>query len=115
MDRFPSSPSLQEPDTINAILTAISRISSHAQVTLTSSSLSRASLIAELEILMEENHGHLVSLGVGHEALERIRERTKQSGLVTKLTGAGGGGCAVTIIPDGSFLLVSRFCSCGCS
>lgn len=95
---------IKEPDVINSILTSISRISSHAQLTLTSSTLSRASLIAELEILMEENHGHLVSLGVGHEALERIREKTKKSGLITKLTGAGGGGCAVTIIPDGIFL-----------
>jgi mevalonate kinase len=95
---------MKEPDVINSILTSISRISSHAQLTLTSSTLSRASLIAELEILMEENHGHLVSLGVGHEVLERIREKTKKSGLITKLTGAGGGGCAVTIIPDGIFL-----------
>lgn len=41
-------------------------------------------------------------MGVSHPALEAIKAKTKSSpfGLSTKLTGAGGGGCAVTLIPD---------------
>ena len=51
---------------------------------------------------MRENHQHLVTLGVSHPSLETIREKTANPhGLSTKLTGAGGGGCAVTLIPDG--------------
>jgi mevalonate kinase len=45
------------------------------------------------------NHGLLVSLGVSHPKLERIRELIDHAGVGwTKLTGAGGGGCAITII-----------------
>ena len=51
---------------------------------------------------MNENHQHLVTLGVSHPSLETIKEKTwTPYGLSTKLTGAGGGGCAVTLIPDG--------------
>lgn len=54
--------------------------------------------------MIDENHAHLVSLGVSHPALEEIREKTAAHPyrLSTKLTGAGGGGCAVTLIPDGA-------------
>ena len=52
--------------------------------------------------MIDENHAHLVSLGVSHPALEQIRSATRAApyNLSTKLTGAGGGGCAVTLIPD---------------
>jgi len=53
--------------------------------------------------LIDENHTHLVSLGVSHPSLEAIKAKTARSPyeLHTKLTGAGGGGCAVTLVPDG--------------
>ena len=55
-----------------------------------------------LGTLMNINHGLLVSLGVSHPRLERIRELVDFGGLGwTKLTGAGGGGCAITLLrPD---------------
>ncbi|KAF9507142.1 hypothetical protein BS47DRAFT_1373957 [Hydnum rufescens UP504] len=64
--------------------------------------LSRETLLQGLSGLIDENHAHLASLGVSHASLETIREITtaKPYGLHTKLTGAGGGGCAVTLIPD---------------
>ena len=40
-------------------------------------------------------------LGVSHETLETIRAKCAAYNLSTKLTGAGGGGCAVTLVPDG--------------
>lgn len=57
------------------------------------------------QALINENHTHLVNMGVSHASLENIRSITAQSPfeLSTKLTGAGGGGCAVTLIPDGMF------------
>ncbi|KAI1965004.1 Mevalonate kinase [Ophidiomyces ophidiicola] len=49
--------------------------------------------------LFRINHGLLVSLGVSHPRLERIRELVDHNGIGwTKLTGAGGGGCAITLI-----------------
>ena len=52
--------------------------------------------------LIRINHGLLVSLGVSHPRLERIRELVDHAGIGwTKLTGAGGGGCAITMLkPD---------------
>lgn len=51
-----------------------------------------------LGTLMRINHGLLVSLGVSHPRLERIRELVDHAGIGwTKLTGAGGGGCAITL------------------
>jgi mevalonate kinase len=40
-------------------------------------------------------------MGVSHPSLEQVRAITSKHGLKTKLTGAGGGGCAVTVIRDG--------------
>lgn len=52
--------------------------------------------------LMTINHGLLVSLGVSHPRLERVRELVDHEGIGwTKLTGAGGGGCSITLLrPD---------------
>ncbi|KAH9904739.1 mevalonate kinase like protein [Xylariomycetidae sp. FL2044] len=52
--------------------------------------------------LMTINHGLLSSLGVSHPRLERIRELVDHEGIgYTKLTGAGGGGCSITLMkPD---------------
>lgn len=52
--------------------------------------------------LMTINHGLLVSLGVSHPRLERVRELVDHETIGwTKLTGAGGGGCSITLMrPD---------------
>ena len=48
------------------------------------------------------NHGFLVALGVSHPRLERIRELVDFADIGwTKLTGAGGGGCAITLFRPG--------------
>ncbi|GAA5987708.1 hypothetical protein JCM11641_002566 [Rhodosporidiobolus odoratus] len=93
---------LEEPDTIIPLLASIQTISDTAHSTLSSTTLSRSEQLGKLSELVEENHQHLVSLGVGHAALEAVRSKTREHpwGLATKLTGAGGGGCAVTIVPD---------------
>lgn len=61
----------------------------------------KATLMDELEDLVGLNHCLLEGLGVSHPSLEKVRAITAESGLKTKLTGAGGGGCAVTFIRDG--------------
>jgi len=52
--------------------------------------------------LMTINHGLLVALGVSHPRLERVRELVDHEGIGwTKLTGAGGGGCSITLLRPG--------------
>ena len=45
------------------------------------------------------NHSLLQAMGVSHPALEKAVQITKDHGLDCKLTGAGGGGCALALIP----------------
>ncbi|GJJ08315.1 hypothetical protein Clacol_002526 [Clathrus columnatus] len=93
---------LREPEVVNKILESIQAISEAAQRALSDPELPREKLISGLSNLIEENHRHLVSLEVSHPSLEKIRQITFNAphNLRTKLTGAGGGGCAVTLIPD---------------
>lgn len=83
------------------ILNAIGLVTESAHKLLTSPDFdptSQASL-KYLGELVTINHGLLVSLGVSHPKLERIREIIDHTGIGwTKLTGAGGGGCAITIL-----------------
>jgi mevalonate kinase len=58
-----------------------------------------SSYIVRLGELIRINHGILMSLGVSHPKLERIRELIDHAGIGwTKLTGAGGGGCSITLL-----------------
>ncbi|KZT73092.1 cystathionine beta-l [Daedalea quercina L-15889] len=92
----------EEPEVVNKTMDAIQAISDEARRALADPELPRASLLDALSALIDENHAHLVSLGVSHPSLEHIRTTTAEErfGLSTKLTGAGGGGCAVTLVPD---------------
>ncbi|QLG70709.1 hypothetical protein HG535_0A06510 [Zygotorulaspora mrakii] len=65
----------------------------------------------ELLELVRVNHGLLVALGVSHPGLEIVRALSDTMELgSTKLTGAGGGGCALTILnKDTSEKLVTEF------
>lgn len=60
-----------------------------------------AESMGHLEGLVELNQHLLNGIGVGHPALDEICKITKAHGLVAKLTGAGGGGCAVVLIKPG--------------
>lgn len=70
----------------------------------------KEALMNELEDLVDLNHSLLQGLGVSHPSLEKVRSITAESGLKTKLTGAGGGGCAVTFVRDGKFCIY--ICTC---
>ena len=52
-----------------------------------------------MENLIQINHGLLNAIGVGHSCLDELVHTTKKHNLHSKLTGAGGGGCAITFIP----------------
>ncbi|XP_049848987.1 mevalonate kinase-like [Schistocerca gregaria] len=53
----------------------------------------------ELGPLLSEAHDLLDAIGVGHESLTKVVALAKSHGFHSKLTGAGGGGCAMTFIP----------------
>ena len=50
------------------------------------------------------NHHFLSSLGVGHPSIDKVRSVTAQYSLHSKLTGAGGGGCVLTLLRDGKYI-----------
>lgn len=51
-----------------------------------------------LEELIDINQHHLNVMGVGHPALDTLCRITLARGLHSKLTGAGGGGCGITLL-----------------
>lgn len=58
---------------------------------------------AELDELVRLNQGLLACLGVSHPRIEKVCETSWTAGGVhSKLTGAGGGGCVLTLLPPGS-------------
>ncbi|XP_066149241.1 uncharacterized protein Mvk isoform X2 [Euwallacea fornicatus] len=53
----------------------------------------------EWKTLIQINHSLLTALGVSHPKLEEINMILSKNGLIGKLTGAGGGGFAISILP----------------
>lgn len=89
---------------VDAILNAMDVIAQEAfkileTLGVNSNSSSNVDHYKTLSGLMELNHGLLRTLGVSHESLEQIVRVSSNHGLTTKLTGAGGGGYAITILP----------------
>ncbi|KAI5818574.1 ribosomal protein S5 domain 2-type protein [Pyronema omphalodes] len=86
----------------NLMLDTIDKITMEAHSIISSpnfSSVPGSPDIVRLGELIRINHGILVSLGVSHPKLERIRELVDFAGIGwTKLTGAGGGGCSITLL-----------------
>lgn len=83
--------------TVESILEAMERLAAHAYELMVRLQCDRAAL-AEL---VRVNHGLLVALGVLHPCLEQVRLIADRRALgATKLTGAGGGGCAITLLGE---------------
>ncbi|KAF8442415.1 Cys/Met metabolism PLP-dependent enzyme-domain-containing protein [Boletus edulis BED1] len=89
---------VEEPERVGKVLNDIQVVVEKA-----SSVLSGSGGKESLAALIDENHRLLDRLRVSHPSLEAVRQITGADpyNLATKLTGAGGGGCAVTLIPDG--------------
>ncbi|KNC87175.1 hypothetical protein SARC_00703 [Sphaeroforma arctica JP610] len=95
------------PSVVDPILIAVENISLKAldilQTLLKVNATAVVSqLFSELECLVDLNQGLLQSVGVGHPSISNVVEITRQLGFHTKLTGAGGGGCTMTLIPSGT-------------
>jgi mevalonate kinase len=97
----------RHPQITEDILDAIDKCTRSAYELITSDDFEPddPAALSHLGDLITINHGLLVSLGVSHPKLERIRALIDHAGIGwTKLTGAGGGGCAITIIKPPSLL-----------
>ena len=82
------------------LLDAVHALAQRVRALWCDAALEQRAVEAELGVLLRVNHGVLTALGVGHVALDRIVALTQARGYASKLTGAGGGGCAVTLIPS---------------
>ncbi|EWC44619.1 hypothetical protein DRE_06608 [Drechslerella stenobrocha 248] len=91
------------PTTCGLMLDAIDNVTAEAMMLLDNKHFRPDdSHLTRLGELVRINHGLLVSLGVSHPKLERVRQIVDGSGIGwTKLTGAGGGGCAFSILKPG--------------
>ena len=88
------------PKTSGSILESLEAIAREAYNLMVRPFLDQESK-ARLMELIRINHGLLVSLGVSHPNLERIKLYCDELQIgETKLTGAGGGGCAITLLKD---------------
>ncbi|KAF9913072.1 Mevalonate kinase [Lobosporangium transversale] len=88
------------PNIVNPMLDAIHEISVSCEELFSQPGLDRSHLLTRFGELVDVNHGLLTALGVSHPVLEKVREISSRIGLKSKLTGAGGGGCALTLIRD---------------
>uniref|UniRef100_M0R5W4 Mevalonate kinase n=1 Tax=Rattus norvegicus TaxID=10116 RepID=M0R5W4_RAT len=95
-------PFLQFPEIMAPLLTSIDAISLECERVL--GEMAAAPVPEQylvLEELMDMNQHHLNALGVGHASLDQLCQVTAAHGLHSKLTGAGGGGCGITLLKPG--------------
>lgn len=92
------------PKLVGSILDSIDKVTQSATALLDDDDFDHEEVdsLRKLGELMNINHGLLMALGVSHPRLERVRELVDHPGLGwTKLTGAGGGGCSITLMKPG--------------
>lgn len=97
-----SERTFRHPDAMTAVFTAVDSISNKL-ATIIESPASDECAITEKEVLVEElmemNQGLLQCMGVSHASIETVIRTTLKYKLAAKLTGAGGGGCVLTLLP----------------
>ncbi|XP_062038238.1 mevalonate kinase isoform X3 [Lepus europaeus] len=93
---------LKFPEIVAPLLTSIDAISLECERVLGDMAMAATpEQYLVLEELIDMNQHHLNALGVGHASLDRLCQVTMAHGLHSKLTGAGGGGCGITLLkPD---------------
>nr|XP_008249590.1 mevalonate kinase isoform X2 [Oryctolagus cuniculus]XP_008249591.1 mevalonate kinase isoform X2 [Oryctolagus cuniculus] len=93
---------LKFPEIVAPLLTSIDAISLECERVLGDMAVAATpEQYLVLEELIDMNQHHLNALGVGHASLDRLCQVTMAHGLHSKLTGAGGGGCGITLLKPG--------------
>ncbi|GFS44833.1 mevalonate kinase [Trichonephila inaurata madagascariensis] len=88
------------PSVVEAIINAIDAISKENWQLMKNlqDSPCEINTLNKFEDLIEMNHHLLNGLGVGHAKLDDIHDIAKKYSYSSKLTGAGGGGCAIVFL-----------------
>ncbi|KAL2468559.1 Mevalonate kinase [Forsythia ovata] len=98
-----SERTIRHPKAMALVFSAVDSISSEL-ASIIESPVSDDLAITEkeekLEELMEMNQGLLQCMGVSHASIETVLRTTLKYKLSSKLTGAGGGGCVLTLLPN---------------
>ncbi|KAL3349558.1 hypothetical protein AABB24_022593 [Solanum stoloniferum] len=97
-----SERTLRHPTAMASVFTAVDSISNEVAAIIqspVSDDLAITEKEEKLAELMEMNQGLLQCMGVSHASIETVLRTTLKYKLSTKLTGAGGGGCVLTLLP----------------
>lgn len=97
-----SERTIRHPDAMAAVFSAVDSISHELSTVIqspTSNDITTTEKEEKLEELMEMNQGLLQCMGVSHASIESVLRTTLKYKLSSKLTGAGGGGCVLTLLP----------------
>ncbi|XP_035917820.1 mevalonate kinase-like [Anopheles stephensi] len=89
------------PRTVGPILESMGGVVDEAVALFESEDHEPDTVYDRLSTLVNINNNLLRSVGVSHPALEAIFAIAERAGFASKLTGAGGGGCAFVLLPDG--------------
>ena len=106
---------LRHPDIMAFVFSAVDSLSNELTSILkspTPDELSVTEKEEKIEELMEMNQGMLQSMGVSHATIETVLRTTLKYKLASKLTGAGGGGCVLTLLPT---CILLTYCSLPCA
>ncbi|KAM3378190.1 Mevalonate kinase [Capsicum baccatum] len=97
-----SERTMRHPTAMASVFTAVDSISNEVAAIIqspVSDDLAITEKEEKLAELMEMNQGLLQCMGVSHASIETVLRTTLKYKLSTKLTGAGGGGCVLTLLP----------------
>jgi len=97
-----SERTVRHPDAMKSVFNAVDSISKELAAIIQSKDQNSVTEKEEsIKELMEINQGLLQSMGVSHSSIDTVIRTTLKHKLTSKLTGAGGGGCVLTLLPTG--------------